>query len=127
MQRPGQPEPCAETLDKESKGVKKTKEVKFAVEALEMYETVKNRFKDARIARAKNKLKDARIATMDAFYGLISANYRNCCGRWTIVEPEGIIEPLDAIVDGNRSSSKGLKSRANGVATSTSLVGRRVS
>ena len=58
----GQTEPCAETLDKESKGVKKTKEVKFAVETIEMDETVKNRFKDARIARAKNKLKDARIA-----------------------------------------------------------------
>ena len=58
----GQTEPCAETLDKESKGVKKTKEVKFAVEAIEMDETVKNRFKDARIARAKNKLKDPRIA-----------------------------------------------------------------
>ena len=58
----GQTELCAETLDKESKGVKKTKEVKFAVEAIEMDETVKNRFKDARIARAKNKLKDARIA-----------------------------------------------------------------
>ena len=62
----------------------KTKEVKFAVEAIEMDETVKNRFKDARIARAKNKLKDARIAkieseskvekiTMDAYYGSISA------------------------------------------------------
>ena len=49
-------------MDKESEGVKKTKEVKFAVEAIEMYETVKNRFKDARLARAKNKLKDARIA-----------------------------------------------------------------
>ena len=58
----GQTEPCAETLDKESKGVKKTKEVKFADEAIEMDETVKNRFKNARIARAKNKLKDARIA-----------------------------------------------------------------
>ena len=136
----GQTEPCAETLDKESKGVKKTKEVKFAVEAIEMDETVKNRFKDARIARAKNKLKDARIAkikneskvekiTMDAYYGLSSANRRNCrkCVRWTIVEPEGINEPLDAIVDGNRSASEGLKSRANGVATSTSLVGRRIS
>ena len=32
----GQTELCAETLDKESKGVKKTKEVKFAVEAIEM-------------------------------------------------------------------------------------------
>ena len=58
----GQTEPCAETLDKEFKGVKKTKEVKFAVEAIEMDEMAKNRFKDARIARAKNKLKDARIA-----------------------------------------------------------------
>ena len=38
------------------------------------------------------------------------------------MEPEGIIEPLDAVVDGNRSASEGLKSRANGVATSTSLV-----
>ena len=44
------------------KGVRKTKEVKFAVEAIEMDGTVKNRFKNARIARAKNKLKDARIA-----------------------------------------------------------------
>ena len=60
----GQTEPCAETLDKESKGVKKTKEVKFAVKAIEMGETVKNRFKDARITRAKNKVKDARIAKM---------------------------------------------------------------
>ena len=58
----GQTEPCAETLDKESKGVKKTKEVKFAVEANGLDETIKNRFKDARIARAKIKLKDARIA-----------------------------------------------------------------
>ena len=58
----GQTEPCAETLDKESKGVKETKEVKFAVEAIEMDETVKNRFNDARIARANNKLKHARIA-----------------------------------------------------------------
>ena len=57
-----QTEPCAETLDKESKGVKKTKEVKFAIEAIGMDETVKNRFKHARIARAKSKLKGARIA-----------------------------------------------------------------
>ena len=41
---------CVETLVKESKRVKKTKEVKFAVKAIEMDETVKNRFKDARIA-----------------------------------------------------------------------------
>ena len=47
---------------KESKGVKRPKEVKFAVEAIEVDETVKIRFKNARIARAKNKLKDARIA-----------------------------------------------------------------
>ena len=58
----GHTETRAETLDKESKGAKKPQEVKFAVEAIEMDEMVKNRFKDARIARAKNKLKDARIA-----------------------------------------------------------------
>ena len=43
------------------------------------------------------------------------------------MEPEGIMESLDAIVDRNRSASEGLKSRANGVATSTSLVGGCVS
>ena len=43
------------------------------------------------------------------------------------MEPEGIIEPLVTIVDGNRSVREGLKSRANRVATSTSLVERRVS
>ena len=42
--------------------LKNPKDVKFAVEAIEMDETVKNKFKDARIAWAKNKLKDARIA-----------------------------------------------------------------
>ena len=42
------------------------------------------------------------------------------------MEPEGIIEPLDVIVVRIRSASEGLKSRTNGVATSTSL-GRRVS
>ena len=66
----GQTEPCAETLDKEFKGVKKTKEVKFAVEAIEMDETVKNRFKDARIAKIKNESKVEKlrwIHTMDLF------------------------------------------------------------
>ena len=58
----GQTESRAETVDKESKGAKKPKEVKLAVETMEMDETVKNKFKDARIAKAKNKLKDARIA-----------------------------------------------------------------
>ena len=58
----GQTEPRAETLDKEFIGVKKPKGVNFSVEAIEMDETVKNKFKDARIARAKNNLKDARIA-----------------------------------------------------------------
>ena len=127
-------------MDKEFKGVKKPKEVKFAVEAIELDETVKNRFKDARIERARNKLKNVKIAkikndskvekiTKDVYYGLISAKIADCrkCGRWTIVEPEGITEPLDTIVERNRSASEGLKSRANGVATSTSLVGRRVS
>ena len=56
----GQTEPCAETLDKEFKGVKKPKEVKFAVEAIEMDETVKNRFKDARIERAKEQVEECK-------------------------------------------------------------------
>ena len=60
----GQTEPCAETLDKESKRVKKTKEVKFAVETIEMYETVKNRFKDARIAKIKNESKVEKLQWM---------------------------------------------------------------
>ena len=42
------------------------------------------------------------------------------------MEPEGIIEPLDAIVVGNRSASEGLKSRTKRVATSTSLVERNL-
>ena len=58
----GQTEPRAETVDKESKGAKKPKEDKFAVETMEMGGTVKNKLKDARIAKAKNKLKHARIA-----------------------------------------------------------------
>ena len=58
----GQTEPRAETEDKEFKGAKKSKEVKFAVETMEMDETVKNKLKDSKIAKAKNKLKDARIA-----------------------------------------------------------------
>ena len=60
----GQTELCAETLDKESKGVKKTKEVKVAVEAIEMDETVKNRFKDERIARDKNESKVEKLQWM---------------------------------------------------------------
>ena len=58
----GQTEPRAETVDQESKGAKKPKEVKFAVEMMEMNETVKNNLKDARISKIKNKLRDARIA-----------------------------------------------------------------
>ena len=42
--------------------MQKPKEVKFAVEAIEMDETVKSRFKDARIERAKKKLKNVKIA-----------------------------------------------------------------
>ena len=43
------------------------------------------------------------------------------------MESEGIIEPWDVMVDGNRSASEGLKSRASGVATSTPLVELRLS
>ena len=120
----GQTEPCAETLDGEFKGVKKSKEVKFAVEAIEMDEASKSKFKNARIERAKNKLKIAKIKndlkvgiiTVDVYYGLISAK----------------LQIIRSVEDGqlwmeNRSASEGLKSRTNRVATSTSLVGRRVS
>ena len=51
-----------------SKESRKPKEVKFAVEAIEMDETVKNRLKDARIAKIKNESKVEkirRIHTMD--------------------------------------------------------------
>ena len=50
----GQTEPRAETVDKESKGAKKPKEIKFAVETMEMNETVKNKLKDAKISKIKN-------------------------------------------------------------------------
>ena len=60
----GQTELCTETLDKESKGVKKTEKVKFAVEAIEMDETVKNRFKDPRIAKIKNESKVEKLQWM---------------------------------------------------------------
>ena len=65
----GQTEPCAETLDKESKGVKKTKEVMFAIEAIEMEETVKNRLKDARIAKIKNESKVEKLQWMHTMCG----------------------------------------------------------
>ena len=58
----GQTEPRAETEDKEFKGAKTPKEVKFSVETMEKDETVKNKLKDSKIAKAKNKLTDARIA-----------------------------------------------------------------
>ena len=57
----GQTEPCAETLGKAFKGVEKSKEVKFAVEAIEMDEAKKSKFKNARIERAKNKLMNVKI------------------------------------------------------------------
>ena len=60
----GQTELRAETLDKESKGVKKPKEVKFAVEAVEMDETAKNKLKDARIAKIKNESKVEKLQWM---------------------------------------------------------------
>ena len=44
------------------------------------------------------------------------------------MEPEGIIEPSDVVVVGNLAARVKDQIRdANGVATSTSLVGRRVS
>ena len=60
-------------------GVEKTKEVKIAIEAIEMDETVKNKFKDVRLARAKNNVKKWKI-TMDPYYGLISAKMQETVG-----------------------------------------------
>ena len=124
----GQTELRAETVDKESKGAKKPKEVKFAVETMEMHETVKNKWKDARIAKIKKRVEVCKI-TMDAFCGLISTKLQKLSEVWKMDNcgTRRDHEPLDAVVIGNRSASEGLKSRANGVATSTSLVGRRVS
>ena len=66
----GQTEPCAQTLDKESKEVKKFKEVKFAIEAIEMDETVWNRFQDARIAKTKNKLKESTVEKLQWIHAM---------------------------------------------------------
>ena len=55
-------------MDKESKEAKKPKELKFAVETMEMNETVKNKLKDAQIAKIKNESKVEKlrwIHTMD--------------------------------------------------------------
>ena len=63
---------------------------------------------------------------MDAYYGLNSA-------KWSRVdngqdeEPAGIIEPSGVVVVGTSQREKDRQSRANGVATSTALVERRVS
>ena len=60
----GQTEPCAETLDKESKGVKKLKNVKFAVEAMKIEPNdakIKNEPKDAKFAKVKNESKDEKL------------------------------------------------------------------
>ena len=52
----GQTEPHAKTVDKKPKEVKKLKKVKFAVEAMETNGvTIKNKSKDARVAKIKNE------------------------------------------------------------------------
>ena len=62
MQRLGKLNLAQKRWTKNPKEAKKPKEVKFAVETMEMNETVKNKLKDARVSQIKNKLKDARIA-----------------------------------------------------------------
>ena len=82
-------------MDKESEGAKKPREVKFAVETMEMNKTVKNKLKDARNLKDQEQVEGCKNLkdqeqnegckiTMDAYCGLISANCRNCrkCGRW---------------------------------------------
>ena len=62
---------------------------------------------------------------MDAYYGLNSAQWWRV-ENVQVVEPEGIIELSDVVVV-ETLHREGSESRADGVATSTSLVGRRVS
>ena len=70
----GQTETRAETADKESKGAKKPKEVKFAVETMEM--NVKNLKDRESVEGCKNRKDQERVEgckiTMDAYYELIS-------------------------------------------------------
>ena len=60
MQRLVRQNLIAKTVNKKPKEIEKLKNVKFAVEAIEMDETVKNKFKDARIAKIRNESKDAK-------------------------------------------------------------------
>ena len=89
-------------MDKKPKEVKELKKVKFAVEAPN----------DAKSITSRRMQK-----TMDAYYRLNSAKWSRL-ENGQVVEPEGTKEPSDVVVVGTS---------ADGVATSTSLVGRRVS
>ena len=63
---------------------------------------------------------------MDASYGLNSKNWSRVANGQT-VKPEGIIEPSDVVVVGHLAARvKDQNHDASGVATSTSLVARRV-
>ena len=64
---------------------------------------------------------------MDAYFGLNSKLVKSC--GWTNCwKPEGIFEPSDVVVVGNFVARvKDQNHVTNGVATSTSLVGWRVS
>ena len=92
----GQTEPRAETVVKESKRAKKPKEVKFAVEAIEMDETVKNRFKDARIARAKSLQRSRTSRRLK--------NYNGCI-LW--IDFSKIAENVGSVEDGQLWNRKG--------------------
>ena len=53
------------TVDKDPKEVKKLKNVKFAVEAMETNDaTIKNKSKAATVAKIKNESKDAKLRWM---------------------------------------------------------------
>ena len=95
----GQTEPCAETLDKESKGVKKTKGSQVCGEAIEMDEVVKNWFKDARIARAKNTQELQRSRTSRRL-----KNYNGCI-QW--IDFSKIAETVGSVEDGQLWNRKG--------------------
>ena len=123
----GQTEPHAKTVDKKPKEVKKLKKVKFAVEATEIEPNnakFKNEPKNATFAKAKNESTGAKsrwMHTMDC----IQQNGREW-RRDKLWNQKGSLNfPMWSCLE-LRSSSEGSESRAYGVATSTSLVERRV-
>ena len=73
-----------------SRGAKKPEEVKFAVETTEMNETVKNKLKDARIAKIKNESKAEQIQRIH-----------------TMIDFSKIAETVESVEDGQLWNQEG--------------------